>query len=146
MKNRPIVFGHRWHDLFFFFVLYLTLQLYTKLWNMYVHIRPICKCNEFGIISLYVWRVKRITPPKNDNWCFFFSPNNWQFVCFGELVLLTFKRHFKSQKLVKKSYKMIFFAHFFKQLLYFLLKYGQNLHEVEGLKSGMDVIKSFRNC
>jgi len=57
---------------------------------------------------------------------------------------LTFKRHFKPKISLKEHIDGILLIFF--QLLYFLLKYGQNLHEVEGLKIGMDVIKSFRNC
>lgn len=68
-----------------------------------------------------------------DNWCFLV---NWLF--------LTFKRHFKPKISLKEHNDGILLIFF--QLLYFLLKYGRNLHEVEGLKIGMDVIKSFRNC
>merc|ERR1719350_82487 len=63
---------------------------------------------------------------------------------WGISYFLTFKRHF-SQKVSLKEHNDGILLIFF-QLLYFLLKYGQNLHEVEGLKISMDVIKSFRNC
>jgi len=64
-----------------------------------------------------------------DNWCVLV---NWLF--------LTFKRRFKPKSSLKEHKGGN--AHFLFQLLYFSLKYGQNLHEVEGLKIGMDVIKS----
>jgi len=57
-----------------------------------------------------------------DNWCVLV---NWLF--------LTFKRLFKPKSSLKEHKGGILLIFF--QLLYFLLKYGQNLHEVEGLEN-----------